>query len=416
MCNFEHSRRKHRFRTLVFAALAVTVPFSAAQAETTYQWAGFGTIGAGVLDDNSINDLNGLPHNLYDDAVQTDVDTRLGLQGSAFFSDQFSGTVQVVADSKEDDIQLEWAYLSYDINPSTRLRIGRLRRPLYAQTEVLPVGYVYPWARPPVEVYSNDIGVYDALDAIDLIYEVPVGDWNLSTEVYVGSASGEAQVAKGEDGGYNLRENYGLVLQADKDWLSLRFGYHRSQNFDVDPSEDLKMLFDALETAGFSSVVDEMRKTDLEGDFISLSAGIDYDDWLLNAEIIDFKAEGGAVPIETSWYLMGGRRLGSWTLSLTYADRQRTAEVDDYSDPINAFNDTLPDIPALAATKAQLSALAGGVDAVTDGFEIDQESVTLGIRYDFDMPVSIKTEYQRINDKQFSETNNLFSVVVDFLF
>ncbi len=61
-------------------------------------------------------------------------------------------------------------------------------------------------------------------------------------------------------------------------------------------------------------------------------------------------------------------------------------------------------------------ALAGGVDAAVEGLNIDQNSYTLGVRYDFEEPISIKAEYQYIEDNQFDLSNNLLSVVVDFLF
>ncbi len=383
------------------------------RSEIQYEWAGFGTIGMGVLDDNSINETNGLPHNLYDDDVQFDVDSRLGLQGSAYFNDSLSATFQVITDSSAvDDIQLEWAYFSYDVNQNLKVRMGRQRRPLYALTDVLPVGYVYPWARPPVEVYSRDLQVYDEIDAINILYQFPVNDWDFTTEFYYGGSSGEAQVARDEQGGYESRDDRGIVLQMEKDWLSLRLSYHVSPDFDVDPSENLKMLYQGLELAGFSSIADDMRKQGLDGEFYTISAGIDYQDWLFNAEIIQLSVENGAVPEEESWYIMGGRRIGPWTLHLTYAKRDRDSDLE-FSQPIRdlAANPFLP--PAQAA---QLLQLAGGVDAVVDGQIFDQNSYTLGVRYDFDEPISIKAEYQYIEDNQFDLSNNLISLVVDFLF
>ncbi len=403
---------RNRMQAALVLLLAFTLPVPV-HADTRFEWAGFGTIGAAVLDDDSINEVNGLPHNLLDEDVQFDVDSRLGFQGTTFFNENFSATLQVVADSaEEDEVQLEWAYLSYDVSESLKLRIGRQRRPLYELSDVLPVGYVYPWVRPPLEVYARDVQVYDEIDAIDVLYRFTVNEWDVSTELYYGGSSGEALVAKDEQGDYELRDDYGVILRMERDWLSLRLGYHRSPDFDVDPSEGLQSLFQGLEAAGFSDIVDDMRKEGLEGEFISISAGIDYEDWLMNAEVIHVPVKGGAVPVEDSWYIMGGRRFGPWTLHLTYAERERTAE-DEYFQPIRdaAANPFLP--PAQAA---QLNALADGVQAVTDGFEIDQNSYTLGLRYDFDEPVSIKAEYQYIEDNQFDLTNNAVSVVVDFLF
>ena len=382
-----------------------------AQAEVEFDWAGFGTIGAGVLDDDSINQTNSLPHNLYDEDVRFDVDTRLGFQGTSYFNDSLSATLQVIADSaEEDELNIEWAYLSYDVNQQLKLRIGRQRRPIYALTDVLPVGYVYPWARPPVEVYSRDMQVYDEIDAIDVLYRFPAGDWIFTTEFYIGAASGEGQVARDEQGDYESKDDRGIVLLMEKDWLSLRLGYHRSTDLSIDPSEELEGLYAGLEMAGYGSIAEDMRWDSLQGEFYSMSAGIDYQDWLFNAEMIRLTLEGGAVPEENSWYIMGGRRIGRWTLHLTYAERDRDNDLY-FSQPIRDDAALIP-----PPFNAGLLALADGVDAVSTGMKIDQNSYTLGVRYDFDVPICIKAEYQYIEDNQFDLSNNLVSVVVDFLF
>ena len=402
-----------KLATLVVCfALAVSSPRDA-RAEVEFEWAGFGTIGAGVLDDDSINDTNGLPHNLYDEDLAFDVDSRLGFQGTAFFNDTFSATVQAVGKSVEDDVELEWAYVTYDINQQLKIRAGRQRRPLYALSDVLPVGYVYPWARPPVEVYARDIQLYDEIDAIDVLYQTRAGDWDVSTEVYYGGSSGEAEIAFDEDGDYETKGDYGFILGLEKDWLNLRFGYHRSPDIDVESSAGLVTLYDNLELAGFGSVAEEMETDDLEGEFFSIAAGVDYNDWLFNVELVHVPVDGGLVPEENSWYIMGGKRFGPWTVHLTYAERERDDQDLDFSDPIRqaAANPFLPPVAA-----AQLLALADGVDQAVEGLNIEQNSYTLGVRYDFNEPISIKAEYQYIEDEQFDLTNNLVSVVVDFLF
>ncbi len=397
----------------VFLLLAVLVMVNPrqARADTEFEWAGFGTIGAGVLDDDSINETNWVPHNLYDEDLQFDVDSRLGFQGTAFFNERFSAALQVVANSAEDDeIQLEWVYASYEVNQHLKLRVGHLRRPLYALSDVLPVGYVYPWARPPVEVYSNDLRAYDGQDAIDLFYQAAAGQWNLTTQVYYGGSSGEADIGLDEKGDFNSKNDLGIILEMQKDWLSLRFGYHCLPDFDVESSTDLIVLHDGLEMAGFGDVANAMETEDMEVEFFSISSGIDYQDWLFNAEIIHVPVKGGLAPDENSWYVMGGRRFGPWTVHLTYAEREREGDFD-FSQPIH-------DQAAIvgAPGNAGLLALAGGVDTAVETLSIDQNSFTLGVRYDFEEPISIKAEYQYIEDNQFDLSNNLLSVVVDFLF
>ena len=110
------NRSVNRLCAALLLPMLLILSIDSARAEIEYEWAGFGSVGAGLLDDDSINQANRLPHNLYDEDLQFDVDTRIGFQGTAFFNERLSATLQVVANSAEDDeVELEWAYLTYDL-------------------------------------------------------------------------------------------------------------------------------------------------------------------------------------------------------------------------------------------------------------------------------------------------------------
>jgi hypothetical protein len=406
----------------LLALIAVlTITPGLVHAELKFEWDGFGTIGAGVLDDDSINRTSAFPHSVFEEGVQYDVDTRLGLQGTVAFDESLSATVQVVTIGSEDyDLDLEWAYFGYDINDDTLLRIGRMRRPLYAYSDYVHVGYSYPWARPPLEVYSRDLRFYDGLDAIDLLHQKSVGDWILNTEVYYGNSSGRAELVFGEKVDFRTRDDFGLVLEMEKDWLTLRFGYHRSPRSSIDLVDQFQLLENGLETAGFSDLADQINTDDLDVEFYNFAIGIDRRDWLFSAEYINLPVKGSALAWEeTSWYLTGGRRFGPFTLHLTYAERDR-ANDSSITGPIQTQIDQLTPLassdPAIAAAVGNLTALAAGADAAIEKTRIEHHSYTVGLRYDFQSPASLKIEYQRISDDRNHLTNNLFSVVVDFLF
>mgnify|MGYP002640028510 CR=1 FL=1 len=395
---------------LLFVVLLVVRP-SSLQAEIKFEWDGFGSFGIGVLDDNSINESNSFPHNSFDEDLKARIDTRLGIQGNVTFENDISLTLQVVTYGHEDmDTDMEWAYLAYDLNQNIKLRIGRLRRPLYASSDFLPVGYVYVWARPPLEVYPNDLAVFDSLDAIDLLFRNTLGMWDLTTEVYYGGSSDRVVLALGEEGDFRTRRDIGVILEMQKDWLKMRLGYHHSAEMDVDTSSALAQLYASLESAGFGNLVNEMETQDMYGDFYNLATTIDYDNWLLSMELVRINTGGGLTSDEESGYVMGGRRIGPWTLHFTYAERQRKID-RNFAQPVF-------DLAAIVGPPANagLLALANGVVVAEKSNILEFHSYTLGLRYDFAQPISIKTEYQHIIDKKNDLTNNLVSVVVDFLF
>jgi len=141
--------------------------------------------------------------------------------------------------------------------------------------------------------------------------------------------------------------------------------------------------------------------------------GVDYEDWLVNFEFINVPVERSIAVDETSWYLMTGRRFGPYTLHYTYAERERENN-DHFSDPIRTQADQIAPFDPVAA--ATLNVLADSVDLATQSSVIDLNSHTIGLRYDFDMAIAIKVEYQLIEDNLNDLDTRLFSVAMDFIF
>lgn len=67
-------------------------------------------------------------------------ETRLGLQGMAQLTDDLQAVGQVMGRTGTGKMTLEWAYLSYAINPNWTLQAGRKRIPLYYYSDFQDVG------------------------------------------------------------------------------------------------------------------------------------------------------------------------------------------------------------------------------------------------------------------------------------
>ena len=115
---------------------------------------GFGTLGYAQSDQTfnyqtHVNDRGTLKR-----------DSVLGLQMDARLNDQFSVTLQAKAapSVKRDegvDATVSWAFLSWRPTNDLLFRAGRLRVPLYLQSENTDVGATFSFARLPTEVYST---------------------------------------------------------------------------------------------------------------------------------------------------------------------------------------------------------------------------------------------------------------------
>lgn len=79
---------------------------------------------------------------------------------------------------------VEWAYLSYEVNDEWTIQAGKKRLPLFYYSDFFDVGYAYTWMRPPADLYTWQIFNYNGINAL---YSDSWGDWSVSGNVYAGS-------------------------------------------------------------------------------------------------------------------------------------------------------------------------------------------------------------------------------------
>ena len=381
-----------------------------------YDVNGYGTVGVVYLDDGAINEQNATPYNLFDEGIQYDVDSRFGVQGNVNHSNGLGFTSQLVTLGSEDyDVKLEWVYLHFNYSNNLTIRTGRLRRPLYLHSDYWRIGYIYQWARLPNEIYSEDISFAGSVDAFDVIYRFNMARWDVNAEIYYGETSG-GELSIGES--YSTQDDYGLVVEAENDWMFFRLGYHRSPNADIEPLEGVQFLLDGLEFAGFSSVANDLITTGLDIEFYNFATGINYNSWFVNTEFVSYHVSRSLAPRDTSWYLNAGKRFNRFTAHLSYSERRRRIK-DTFSAPVYTQIEQLTPLagnPVIDATILGLTDLAQGVGSAVENIKSKHQSYTFGLRYDFDKPMSLKFEYQHTHERDKDLKSNLFSITFDFVF
>jgi len=408
--------REQNFRhwLALFPCLLILSSISSVKADIDWDLHGFGTLSGAYMDDDAMNQTGSTEINEFERGVQYDVDSKLALQGSLHFNPQFSFTAQAVAPAIDDfEPEIEWGYLSWWVSDALIIRTGRLRRPNYLYSDNLRVGYTYPWVRPPSEVYSRDSQFFASVDAINALYNWTVDDWHFEFETYFGKSSRRADFIAGQSVKTSTRNDFGIFLSMEYDWLNLRFGYQQLPDSTIDTISSVQPLYDGLNVAGFGDIVDDLEVENKQIEYFNFASGIDYDDWLMLFEYIYIPVENSIAPDETSWYLTTGRRFGKWTLHYTYAERKRNNRTD-FSAPVREQAALIA--PVNPAAAGGLNFLADSIDTTRDLLAIDNESHYIGLRYDFDNPVAIKAELQQINDKRNGYDSELFSVALDFFF
>lgn len=270
--------------------------------------------------------------------------SKAGIQLGYELNDRADATIQLVgrtADSGDDvwDVDVEWAYLSYELSDSTKVRAGRLRIPFYMFSETLDVGYTYPWVRPPLEVYRSPLTAYDG---VDLLYDFKLGDVNNRLQFWTGSYKDTS----GTDD-LTLKDSYGLNLTSSWDDFTFRAMHYL---ITIDGSSEQSVTTVGGPPAGtlcftpgvtncsyYTGFVNFVPATfydltvDAEDDLDYSSIGFQWDNgkYFVVAETTDLKAQDGLFfTDEKSGYISAGTRINDWTPYATYGWAYSTNEKD----------------------------------------------------------------------------------------
>ncbi|MFC3679242.1 porin [Bacterioplanoides pacificum] len=325
---------------------------------------GFLNVGAYYLDENDITIEN------YEsgDANFFNRDTMMGLQVSKTISDRTSATIQLTAKGEEDfDVRTSLAFVSHALNDSTDFRFGRLRIPFFYYSEFLDVGYAYNWVRPTGDAYGIPFADYNGADLthrfsfdsfdgqVQLNYGRRDKPITLFNEEYESELNNFAGIT------LNLyMGNFGFRagMQQTEMTLELEQGGSRRIDFAYTAAQGIAGLINASQSTRDTFDFDEKRAR-----YYNLATTWDNGDWSFIAEtaIIDF--ESGLYVDNFAWLASAAKRFGALTLHTTYStsrDRLDGGEVGEIQKTMK---------------------LRG-----------EDDSVTLGMRYDLDEATALKFE------------------------
>ncbi|OAN11092.1 hypothetical protein A3K86_19150 [Photobacterium jeanii] len=216
-----------------------------------------------------------------------DCDTIFGLQLDYTITEALNASVQVVKRPQDQwsDPEVEWAYLSYEINELT-LNGGRLRLPLFLASEYYYVGQAYTWARPPQEVYDSILG-FTFYDGFSLRWDTSISD-----EL---TASVMPFYGFGRENKTNLGQ-YKLVFDTD---------------FMAGISADLSGFNYRIHSAYMHTKFKQNGGPEEHMNIFTLGGEYSWDQWQFMAEIEHDK-------LQTNWYASAAYNIDKFTPYLTY--------------------------------------------------------------------------------------------------
>ncbi len=393
---------------------------------------GFMSVGVAALDNDSV------ALDDFESDANFKQDTVLGIQISKQVNDSTSVTGQLVSRGIDDfKTEAAWAYVSFDATESTTLRMGRLRVPFFYYSEFLEVGYAYNWVRLPNDVYGIPFSSFDGVDlvqnfslgSVDGYVQINYGrqnnDFTLFQETYKADMKNLAGIS------LNLTQgDFGMRLGVQQTNMSLdtvtdpelTAAYSQlaiaSATFDAAPSEstgaalisanndvnekseNLRRIDQAQSAAAglvavnpaiSAEALEDFNFEDKKANFYNAALTYDNGDFSFITETTFLKYETGLLVDNQAWLASMAQRFSAVTVHLTYSTSRDILGDGEKGDLQEALN------------------LQG-----------EDQSVMLGLRYDYDVNTALKFEIQHhdelVNQGAPGDQAMLYSFAVDVIF
>lgn len=336
-------------------------------------YSGFVRIVGGYLDEKYAN------YEGYHNQFSLTEDSLVGLQAELEFTDKLSVTAQLLGHSGDDrDSGVEWFYVTYEPIEKLQIKLGRMRTPFFSLSDVIDVGFAYPYVMPPQQVYNGFL--FDQYDGVNLAYDTDIHNFRLRLETYIGQFDGDSTVAD-DTAATEVRDMFGLIGKLGYDNLELRVAYFTG-DIDVEVAS-LNGLSAILNQQGFYKTAATLN-TKGRPDVYQYSLAYDGLRYFAKAEFTQIKATFFTAPETKSHYFTAGINLSPVTLHITKA-----MSSVEYSVPVS-------EIPL--GVHPSLDFLAQSYQTLYSSLPRDDlNSLSAGIRWDVKYDLALKAEVTKLD-------------------
>lgn len=357
---------------------------------------GFGTIGYAISD----SELKYLRY--IDDRGTFKTDSLVGVQAEARFTPQWSATVQAVASAPRDrdngmDAEIRWGFVSFRPSNEWLIRLGRVRPPVFINTQNAEVGVTYDQVRLPAELYTlSPLYDFDGV-SVNKIWSISP-DSEINLEAYWGKTDTRFRLHYQRDPparyiGDGLK-SAGMVLSFTSESLLLRAGFHRAKLVGDRPvfaRSAEAIVVPGPAPVGGTLYVPTRPAREVEARLFTLGADWRVDRWRVTTEYAYRTIPATELSTkDQSAYITVAREVANWTPYFTYArllsepeTRKIWRKIYDTPVPIAAQG-----FPFFAPENAHR--LFGDSLIVAD-----QYSIMLGASYRFSVTSKLKLEWMQ---------------------
>ena len=346
----------------------------------------------------------------YENSLSFNEQSLFAVQLDATLTDSISFTTQVLAHKADTrDSGVEWAYFTYSPNRNWQARVGKQRTPFYTYSDVLDVGYAYPYIDAPVQIYSSNL--FTNYEGINVSYQTGYQDLLLGVEVFWGSYDDELTT---DIISFDLKveDLKGLILNGKYDNFEARIGYYQA-NMDL----QIPSITELVKQLQFFNFNQSAASLDFNGSVKFKHAALSYKSltWFVELEVSDLHTEVLLVPDIESYLLTVGYQFDDFSIYANVSGSNNTIKTAVNEIPIGID----PGLDQLAFAYQSVFQQVGADDL---------RSYTLGVRYDLPKSMALKASLTRlngesgqrsffdINNPSFDRKANLYQIALEWAF
>ena len=303
-------------------------------------------------------------------------DTKFGLQFDWQANEKIDFTLQGSIDAQ--GANLDWANFKYRFNDTHSFKIGQMRFPTAMYSDILKISYSYNWVRLPSDLYG--ILPLTSYRGGEYNYQGSYKESEYHFKLYGGSAE-DTMIGSQDIGDYtiSLKHIYGANFSVTLEHLLLRIGYTHT---DISiQNEKINRYFDM---AFASSTLSSEKKALLHHydprnkatQYLSFGMKYTYDNFYLLGEYT-WMNMNNIISDNYAGYLSAGYHIDTWTPHLTFS------KVTGKSNYTQSVQDSQIDQALQEMSTRTLTS---------------QETITLGLRYDWRENIALKIQYDHIKE------------------
>jgi hypothetical protein len=247
---------------------------------------------------------------VYESRWSLEPETRAGIQGNVTITPDLSFTGQVMARhaAREAKLEIEWAFLTYNLTPKFTVQVGRKRLPLFYYSDFQDVAFAYNWARVPPDVYGWAVVNFNGAN---ITFRDDVGGWAVKSSAYVGQEHSKnnplAKLDNPARRDVNWDSMVGIDVELNRDWFTARASYNQSKAQTISYASGSPVQT----SPDFATYGSSSKQT-----FSSLSFNIDKDNWVARSEFSQVTRSPARSDFK-GYMVGGGYRIGDFLPMVT---------------------------------------------------------------------------------------------------